>query len=69
MTMSIVLLGGGYDAFALGSNNRIVGEVIGIALGVAASFFLQWWAQQRELTSFAMPEGEACADAMAPQPA
>jgi len=56
MMMTIVLLGGDYDAFALDSNNRIVGEVIGIGLAVAAFFFLQWWAGQREVTSFALPE-------------
>lgn len=55
MMMTIVLLGGD-DAFALDSNNRIVGEIIGISLAVAASFFLQWWSQQREITSFAQPE-------------
>ena len=42
MMMTIVLLGGDYDAFALDSNNRIVGEIIGIGLAVATSFFLQW---------------------------
>ena len=56
MMMTIVLLGGDYDAFALDSNNRIAGEIIGIGLAVAASFFLQWWSQQREITSFAQPE-------------
>jgi hypothetical protein len=56
MMMTIVLLGGDYDAFALDSSNRLVAEVIGIALAVAASFFLQWWATQRQVTSFALPE-------------
>ena len=41
------------------SNNRIVGEIIGIGLAGAASFFLQWWAQQRQVTSFALPETTA----------
>ena len=56
MMMTIVLLGGDYDSFALDSNNRIIGEIIGITIAVVASFFLQWWAQQRGVTSFAQPE-------------
>ena len=64
MMMTIVLLGGDYDAFALDSNNRIVGEVIGIGLAVAASFFLPWWSQQRQVTSFVLPEGDVDEDAV-----
>ncbi|MGI9622847.1 MAG: hypothetical protein ACR2PK_08430 [Acidimicrobiales bacterium] len=56
MMMTIVLLGGDYDGFALDSNNRIVGEILGITLAVAASFFLQWWATTREVRTFAQPE-------------
>ena len=67
MMMTIVLLGGDYDAFALDSNNRIVAEIIGIGLAVAASLFLQWWSQQREVTSFALPEAGAAVDEAAAQ--
>lgn len=56
MMMVIVLLGGDYEAYALDSNNRIVGEAIGIGLAILAALFLQWWSKRREVESFANPE-------------
>lgn len=56
MMMVIVLLGGNYAAYALDSNNRIVGEAIGIGIAIVAALFLQWWTKRREVHSFANAE-------------
>ncbi|MGI9666424.1 MAG: FUSC family protein [Acidimicrobiia bacterium] len=56
MMMTIVLLGGNYEAFALDSNNRLVAEAIGIAIAVLAALFLEWWSKQRQVDSFVNSE-------------
>ncbi|MGI9586519.1 MAG: FUSC family protein, partial [Acidimicrobiia bacterium] len=56
MMMTIVLLGGEYEAFALDSNNRLVAEAIGIAIAVLAALFLEWWAKRRHVESFVNSE-------------
>ena len=59
MMMTIVILGGDYEAFAVDSNNRIVAEAIGIGLAVLATLFLQWWIGRRQVRDFAQPELES----------
>jgi hypothetical protein len=54
--MTIFMLGGDYDAFAVNSNNRLVAEAIGIGLAILVALLLQSWTKQRRMDSLAQPE-------------